>query len=68
MVRRYRRNGTNDHDQMMAKRGVSVDHSTIYRWVRKHAPEIEKRLCWHLRRPRSRRNGAFERGIYAGLA
>jgi IS6 family transposase len=26
---------------------VSVDHSTIYRWVQKYAPEIEKRLRWH---------------------
>jgi len=32
---------------MMAERGVSVDHSTIYRSVQKYAPEIEKRLRWH---------------------
>jgi transposase-like protein len=31
---------------MMGERGVSVDHSTIYRWVQKYAPEIEKRLRW----------------------
>ena len=31
---------------MMGERGVSVDHSTIYRWVQKYAPEIEKRLPW----------------------
>jgi transposase, IS6 family len=30
----------------MAERGVSVDHSTIYRWVQRYAPEIEKRWCW----------------------
>ena len=35
----------------MAERGVWVDHSTIYRWVQRYAPEIEKRLHW--RRPRS---------------
>ena len=29
--------------------GVSVDHSTIYRWVQKYAPEIEKRLRWQMR-------------------
>jgi hypothetical protein len=40
-------------EQMMAERGVSVDHSTIYRWVQRYAPEIEKRLRWHWRRPRS---------------
>ena len=42
-----------DLEQMMAERGVSVDHSTIYRWVQRYAPEIEKRLRWHWRRPRS---------------
>ena len=30
-----------------------VDHSTIYRWVRRYAPEIEKRLRWQWRRPQS---------------
>jgi transposase-like protein len=38
---------------MMGERGVSVDHSTIFRWVQKYAPEIEKRLRWQWRRPRS---------------
>ncbi len=38
-----------DLEQMMAERGVSVDHSTIYRWVQKYAPEIEKRLRWQWR-------------------
>jgi len=37
----------------MAERGVAVDHSTIYWWVQKYAPEIEKRRRWHWRRPRS---------------
>ena len=31
-----------DLEQMMGERGVSVDHSTIYRWVQRYAPEIEK--------------------------
>ncbi|MBB4242969.1 transposase-like protein [Rhizobium tropici] len=30
-----------------------MDHSTIYRWVQKYAPEMEKRLRWHWRRPQS---------------
>ncbi len=30
------------------ERGVNVDHSTIYRWVR-YAPEMEKRLRWYWR-------------------
>jgi transposase-like protein len=42
-----------DLEQMMGERGVSVDHSTIYRWVQKYAPEIEKRLRWQWRGPRS---------------
>jgi hypothetical protein len=77
-VRRYCRYGISyrDLEQMMAERGVSVDHSTIYRWVQRYAPEIEKRLRWHWRRPRSgmlpRRNRAngtrrSERNIPAGV-
>ena len=42
-----------DFEQMTGERGVSVDHSTIYRWVQKYAPEIEKRLRWQWRQPRS---------------
>jgi transposase-like protein len=38
---------------MMGERGVPVDHSTIYRWVQKYAPEIEKQLRWQRRRPQS---------------
>ena len=51
----YCRNGVSyrDLEQMMGERGVPVDHSTIYRWVQKYAPEIEKRLRWHWRRPQS---------------
>jgi DDE domain len=54
-VRWYCRYGISyrDLEQMMAERGVSVDHSTIYRWVQRYAPEIEKRLRWHWRRPRA---------------
>ena len=37
----------------MCECGVSVDHSTIYRWVQKYAPEIEKRLGWQWRVPLS---------------
>ena len=28
-----------DIEAMMTERGVSVDHSTIYRWVQRFAPE-----------------------------
>jgi hypothetical protein len=26
---------------MLAERGVNVDHTTIYRWVQRYAPEME---------------------------
>jgi transposase-like protein len=29
---------------MMAERGVTVDHTTIYRWVQDYAPEFDKRI------------------------
>src|SRR3546814_14518337 len=31
---------------MLAERGISVDHTTIYRWVQCYAPEMEKWLRW----------------------
>ena len=34
---------------MLADRGVSVDHTTLYRWVQRFAPELEKRTRRHLR-------------------
>ena len=42
-----------DLEAMTTERGVAVDHSTIYRWVQRFAPELEKRLRWQWRRPRS---------------
>ena len=41
-----------DLESRMTERGVAVDHSTIYRWVQRFAPETEKRLRWQWRRPR----------------
>jgi len=32
--------------QMLAELAVNVDHSTIYRWVQRYAPETEKHLRW----------------------
>ena len=46
--------GYRDLEAMMTERGVAVDHSTIYRWVQRFAPEMEKRLRWQWRRPQSR--------------
>ncbi|MDP0907594.1 IS6 family transposase, partial [Klebsiella pneumoniae] len=35
--------------EMLAERSVNVDHTTIYRWVQRYAPEMEKRLRWYWR-------------------
>jgi IS6 family transposase len=32
-----------DLAEMMTERGLSVDHSTIFRWVQRYAPELEER-------------------------
>ena len=44
-----------DLEQMMAERGIEVDHSTINRWVLKYAPELDKRIC----RPLLRTNDSW---------
>lgn len=38
-------------EEMLEERGVSVDHTTLYRWVQHYAPEMEKRLRWYWKRP-----------------
>src|ERR1700755_1771908 len=30
-------------EEMMRERGLEVDHSTVFRWVQRYAPEIDKR-------------------------
>ncbi len=62
--------------EMLAERGVNVDHSTIYRWVQRYAPEMEKRLRWYWRNPsdlcpwqyglETQREGVTGRGVVAG--
>lgn len=37
-----------DVEEMMRERGVSVEHTTIYRWVQAYAPELDKRCRPHL--------------------
>ena len=37
-----------DLEEIMQERGLSVDHTTIYRWVQHYAPELEKRCRPHL--------------------
>ncbi len=32
-----------DLEEMMIERGLSIDHTTIYRWVQHYAPILEKK-------------------------
>lgn len=52
-VRWYCRYGLSyrDLEEMMTERGVPVDHSTIYRWVQKYAPELDKQTRWYRQVP-----------------
>jgi len=34
---------------MMKERGLDVDHSTVFRWVQRYAPELNKRIRPHLK-------------------
>lgn len=38
-----------DLAEMMKERGLSVHHSTLYRWVQRYAPEINKRIRPYLK-------------------
>jgi transposase, IS6 family len=38
-----------DLEEMMRERGLSVDHVTIFRWVQRYAPEINRRMRPHLK-------------------
>jgi transposase, IS6 family len=36
-------------EEMMSERGVTVDHTTLFRWVQHYAPVVEKRIRWYQR-------------------
>jgi transposase, IS6 family len=38
-----------DVEEMMRERGLTVDHVTVFRWVQRYAPEINKRMRPHLK-------------------
>ena len=38
-----------DLEELMAERGLPLDHTTIYRWVQCYAPELEQRCRPHLK-------------------
>jgi transposase-like protein len=33
-----------DVEELLAERGLSVDHVTVWRWVQRYAPELNRRL------------------------
>jgi len=36
-------------EELMQERGVSVDHTTVFRWVQRYAPDLDKRCRRHLK-------------------
>jgi len=36
-------------EEMMAERGISIDHGTVHRWVVRYSPELLERLNRHKR-------------------
>ena len=38
-----------DLEEMMRERGLEVDHTTVWRWVMRYAPEVNKRIRPHLK-------------------
>ena len=38
-----------DVEELLAERGLRVDHVTVWRWVQRYAPELERRLRRHLK-------------------
>ena len=38
-----------DIEELLRERGIQADHSTVWHWVQRYAPELEKRLRSHLR-------------------
>lgn len=52
--------GYRDLETMLAERGIEVDHTTIYHWVQRYAPEIENRLRWYRKRPSIARSGRVD--------
>ena len=38
-----------DVEELLVERGLSVDHVTVWRWVQRYAPELERHLRRHLK-------------------
>jgi transposase-like protein len=38
-----------DVEELLGERGVHADHVTVWRWVQRYAPELQRRLRRHLK-------------------
>jgi transposase, IS6 family len=38
-----------DVEELLAERGLAADHTTIWRWVQRYGPELDRRLRRHLK-------------------
>ena len=38
-----------DVEELLAERGLGADHTTVWRWVQRYAPELEQRMRRHLK-------------------
>jgi transposase-like protein len=38
-----------DVEELLVERGLGADHTTVWRWVQRYAPEIEQRMRRHLK-------------------
>jgi transposase, IS6 family len=38
-----------DVEELLAERGLYADHVTVWRWVQRYAPELQRRLRRHLK-------------------
>jgi transposase-like protein len=38
-----------DVEEMLEERGLKADHTTVWRWVQRYAPELEQRIRRHLK-------------------
>lgn len=47
-----------DLEEMMAERGLHLDHTTIFRWVQRYAPELET-AADHISRPQRTLGGSM---------
>jgi transposase, IS6 family len=38
-----------DVEELLVERGLGADHTTVWRWVQRYAPELEQRMRRHLK-------------------